>query len=83
MSIIFNAKSEAKHKQKNLLRVFLQKPKRASSRVMLYSQTKGVKQKYILCISGLVAYRQYIFFTNHSIFFIELIASVYIQLFTM
>ena len=27
---------------------------------MLYSQTKGVKQKYILCISGLVAYRQYI-----------------------
>ena len=28
--------------------------------VLLYSQTKGVKQKYILCISGLVAYRQYI-----------------------
>ena len=27
---------------------------------MLYSQTKGVKQKYILCISGLVVYRQYI-----------------------
>ena len=31
-----------------------------SEKVMLYSQTKGVKQKYILCISGLVAYRQYI-----------------------
>ena len=28
--------------------------------IMLYSQTKVVKQKYILCISGLVAYRQYI-----------------------
>ena len=28
--------------------------------LVLYSQTKGVKQKYILCISGLVAYRQYI-----------------------
>ena len=28
--------------------------------VMLYSQTKGVKHKYILYISGLVAYRQYI-----------------------
>ena len=28
--------------------------------LMLYSQTKGVKQKYILCISGLVVYRQYI-----------------------
>ena len=28
--------------------------------ILLYSQTKGVKQKYILCISGLVAYRQYI-----------------------
>ena len=28
--------------------------------VVLYSQTKGVKQKYILCISGLVAYRQYV-----------------------
>ena len=28
--------------------------------IVLYSQTKGVKQKYILCISGLVAYRQYI-----------------------
>ena len=27
---------------------------------MLYSQTKGVKQKYILCILELVAYRQYI-----------------------
>ena len=27
---------------------------------MLYSATKGVKRKYILCISGLVAYRQYI-----------------------
>ena len=31
-----------------------------SGELMLYSQTKGVKQKYILCISGLVAYRQYI-----------------------
>ena len=28
--------------------------------ILLYSQTKGVKQKYILCISGSVAYRQYI-----------------------
>ena len=28
--------------------------------VVLYSQTKGVKRKYILCISGSVAYRQYI-----------------------
>ena len=28
--------------------------------LLLYSQTKGVKQKYILCISGLVVYRQYI-----------------------
>ena len=28
--------------------------------IVLYSQTKGVKQKYILCISGLVVYRQYI-----------------------
>ena len=28
--------------------------------IVLYSQTIGVKQKYILCISGLVAYRQYI-----------------------
>ena len=28
--------------------------------VLLYSQTKGVKQKYILCILGSVAYRQYI-----------------------
>ena len=28
--------------------------------VMLYSLTKGVKQKYILYISGSVAYRQYI-----------------------
>ena len=27
---------------------------------MLYSQTKGVKQKYILCIPGLVVNRQYI-----------------------
>ena len=27
---------------------------------MLYLQTKEVKQKYILCFSGLVAYRQYI-----------------------
>ena len=30
------------------------------SSLVLYSQPKGVKQKYILCISGLVAYRQYI-----------------------
>ena len=29
-------------------------------RIVLYSQTKVVKQKYILCISGLVAYRQFI-----------------------
>ena len=28
--------------------------------ILLYSQTKGVKLKYILYISGLVAYRQYI-----------------------
>ena len=28
--------------------------------LMLYSQTKGVKRKYILYISGSVAYRQYI-----------------------
>ena len=28
---------------------------------LLYSQTKGVKQKYILYISGLVVYRQYIY----------------------
>ena len=28
--------------------------------VLLYSQTKGVKQKYMRCISGLVVYRQYI-----------------------
>ena len=28
--------------------------------LLLYSQTKGVKQKYILYISGSVAYRQYI-----------------------
>ena len=28
--------------------------------IVLYSQTKGVKQKYILCISRSVAYRQYI-----------------------
>ena len=28
--------------------------------ILLYSQTKGVKQKYIRCISGLVVYRQYI-----------------------
>ena len=27
---------------------------------LLYSQTKGVKHKYIQCISGLVVYRQYI-----------------------
>ena len=27
---------------------------------MLYSQTKGVEQKYILYITGSVAYRQYI-----------------------
>ena len=27
---------------------------------LLYSQTKGVKHKYILCIKGLVVYRQYI-----------------------
>ena len=25
---------------------------------LLYSQPKGIKQKYILCISGLVAYTQ-------------------------
>ena len=31
--------------------------------LLLYSQPKGVKQKYILCISGLVAYRQYIYTT--------------------
>ena len=35
-------------------------PGKTSRRLMLYSQTKGVKQKYILCILGLVAYRQYI-----------------------
>ena len=28
---------------------------------MLYPQTRGVKQKYIQCISGLVVYRQYIY----------------------
>ena len=28
--------------------------------LLLYSQTKGVKQKYILYISGSVVYRQYI-----------------------
>ena len=28
--------------------------------ILLYSQTKGVKQKYILYISESVAYRQYI-----------------------
>ena len=27
--------------------------------LLLYSPTKGVKQKYMLCISGLVVYRQY------------------------
>ena len=34
--------------------------KLSQSSIVLYSQTKGVKQKYILCISGLVVYRQYI-----------------------
>ena len=29
--------------------------------IVLYSQTKGVKQKHIQCISGLVEYRQYIY----------------------
>ena len=33
---------------------------RIGTGIVLYSQTKGVKQKYILCISGLVADRQYI-----------------------
>ena len=28
--------------------------------ILLYSQTKGLKQKFILCISGSVVYRQYI-----------------------
>ena len=35
-------------------------PKITLLKLVLYSQTKGVKQKYILCISGLVVYRQYI-----------------------
>ena len=29
-------------------------------KILLYSQTKGVERKYIRCISGLVAYIQYI-----------------------
>ena len=28
--------------------------------IVVFTQQKGVKQKYILCISGLVVYRQYI-----------------------
>ena len=35
--------------------------------LMLYSQTKGVKQKYIPCISGLVVYRQYIHNCNRQV----------------
>ena len=31
--------------------------------LVLYSQPKGVKQKYIRCISGLVVYGQYIYTT--------------------